>query len=48
MIESWWQALNLERQIFYGIGILALFSLALQLVLSIFGGMDQGGRLHAR
>lgn len=42
MIESWWQALNLERQIFYGIGILSLFSLALQMLLSMFGGIGDG------
>lgn len=39
-IESWWNALNLERQIFYGIGLLALLGLAIQLVLSLFGGID--------
>lgn len=39
-MSDWWDALNLERQIFYGIGILALISLAIQLVLSLFGGAE--------
>lgn len=39
-MELWWQALNLELQIFYGIGILALLALALQFILLIFGGLD--------
>jgi membrane protein implicated in regulation of membrane protease activity len=39
-MELWWQALNLELQIFYGIGILALLALLLQFVLLIFGGLD--------
>lgn len=38
--ESWWAALNLELRVFYGIGIIALFCVIIQLVLSIFGGMD--------
>ena len=41
-MELWWQALNLELQVFYGIGILALLALALQLVLLLFGGFDDG------
>lgn len=40
--ETWWNALNLELRVFYGIGIIALFVLLIQLVLSIFGGMDDG------
>jgi membrane protein implicated in regulation of membrane protease activity len=39
-MELWWQALNLELQIFYGIGILALLALVLQFVLLFFGGFD--------
>lgn len=39
-MELWWQGLNLELQIFYGIGIIALLSLMLQMVLLLFGGMD--------
>ena len=38
--EAWWNALNLELRIFYGIGILALLCVIIQLVLSVFGGMD--------
>lgn len=40
MIDSWWNALNLELRVFYGIGIIALMVLLLQLALSVFGGMD--------
>lgn len=40
--ETWWNELNLELQIFYAIGIVALLVLMIQLVLSIFGGMDDG------
>ena len=29
--DTWWNALNLELQIFYGIGILALLVLLIQL-----------------
>lgn len=39
-MELWWQALDLEMRIFYGIGIISLFSLLLQMVLLLFGGMD--------
>ena len=39
-MELWWQALNLELQIFYGIGLLALLALVLQFVLLFFGGFD--------
>ncbi|HVJ45243.1 MAG TPA: hypothetical protein VM511_02580 [Luteolibacter sp.] len=42
MPETWWNELNLELQIFYAIGIVALLVLMIQLVLSIFGGMDDG------
>lgn len=40
MPETWWNELNLELQIFYAIGIIALLVLLIQLLLSIFGGMD--------
>lgn len=40
--EAWWNALNLELRVFYGIGIIALLILLLQLLLSVFGGMDEG------
>ena len=34
---DWWDSLQLERQIFYGIGIVSLLLLLLQLGLSIIG-----------
>jgi len=40
MMELWWQALNLELQIFYGIGILSLFALVIQMAMLLFGGVD--------
>jgi len=40
MMELWWQALDLELQIFYGIGIISLFSLVIQMGLLLFAGMD--------
>jgi len=40
VFDTWWDALNLELRVFYGIGIIALFILLLQLALSVFGGMD--------
>ena len=44
-MELWWQGLNLELQVFYGIGIVALFALVLQLGLMFFGGFDDAGDL---
>ncbi len=44
-MELWWQELNLELQIFYGIGIIALFALVLQLGLMFFGGLDDASDL---
>lgn len=41
-MELWWQSLNLELQIFYGIGVAALVALALQFVLLFFGLDDSG------
>jgi hypothetical protein len=41
VFDSWWDALNLELRVFYGIGLIALFVLLIQLALSIFGGMDE-------
>jgi membrane protein implicated in regulation of membrane protease activity len=37
-MESWWGALNLELQVFYGLGILALFALVVQIGISLLGG----------
>jgi membrane protein implicated in regulation of membrane protease activity len=42
LVDLWWDALDLELRIFYFIGILALFSLAIQTLLSLFTGMDDG------
>lgn len=39
-MELWWGALNLELQIFYGIGLIALLALFLQMALLLFGGVD--------
>lgn len=41
VFDAWWDTLNLELRVFYGIGIIALFVLLIQLALSIFGGMDE-------
>jgi hypothetical protein len=42
-INAWWGALDLSLQIFYGIGILALFAVLIQTVLTIFSGGDSDG-----
>lgn len=42
-MELWWQGLNLELQIFYGIGVLALVALIVQFVLLLVGGFDDMG-----
>jgi membrane protein implicated in regulation of membrane protease activity len=39
-IQSWWDALNFDLQIFYGIAIVALIFLTLQMIMTIFFGMD--------
>lgn len=44
---SWWDALNLELRVFYGIGIIAVLILLLQLALSVFGGMDDAHDFNA-
>ena len=41
-LDSWWDALNFELQIYYGIAILAMFSLMIQLFLSLFMGLGDG------
>ncbi len=46
-MELWWNGLNLELQVFYGIGILALLVLILQSVMLLFGGMDHDGDFSA-
>lgn len=39
-MNAWWDSLNFNLQLFYGIGILALVVLALQAFLMLFTGMD--------
>ncbi len=39
-LNNWWDALNFNLQVFYGIAIVALAVLALQIVMTIFFGMD--------
>jgi membrane protein implicated in regulation of membrane protease activity len=40
LINGWWDALNFELQLFYGIAIISGVALLIQLVLSFFMGMD--------
>jgi membrane protein implicated in regulation of membrane protease activity len=42
MLHGWWDSLNFGLQVFYGIAIISLASLAIQIVLSLFMGMDDG------
>lgn len=46
-MELWWNALNLELQVFYGIGILALLVLLLQFAMLLFGGLDHDADFSA-
>lgn len=39
-IDSWWDALNFDLQVFYGIAIVALIILSFQMITTIFFGMD--------
>lgn len=39
-IDSWWDALNFNLQVFYGIAIVALIILSFQMITTIFFGMD--------
>lgn len=41
-IDTWWNALNFELQIFYGIAIIALAVLGIQVIFTLFLGMDDG------
>ncbi len=43
MINEWWTGLDFSLQIFYGIGIFALFLLVLQSLLLMITGGDDGG-----
>ena len=46
VFDAWWNLLNLELRIFYGIGIIALLFLMVQIFFSLFAGMDDMGDLH--
>lgn len=46
MFDTWWNALNLELQIFYAIGIIALLFLMVQVFFSLFAGMDDMHDIH--
>lgn len=39
-INSWWDALNFDLQVFYGIAIVALIILLFQMITTLFFGMD--------
>lgn len=41
-INSWWDALNFDLQVFYGIAIVSLIVLSFQMITTIFFGMDHG------
>lgn len=39
-VDNWWEALNFELQVFYGIAIISLVVLVLQLIMTFFFGLD--------
>ncbi len=39
-IDSWWNALNFDLQVFYGIAIVALIILSFQMITTLVFGMD--------
>lgn len=41
-INNWWEALNFELQIFYGIAVISLVALVFQAILSVVFGMEHG------
>lgn len=41
-LNNWWEALNFELQIFYGIAIVSLVALFFQIILSVVFGMEHG------
>jgi membrane protein implicated in regulation of membrane protease activity len=48
ILQMWWDSLNFELQCFYGIAIVSLFSLFIQMILSLFMGLgDEAGALGA-
>lgn len=42
-LNNWWDALNFELQVFYGIAIVAMAALIIQAILTMFMGMDDAG-----
>ena len=46
-IDSWWDSLNFDLQVFYGIAIIAMAALILQMILTVFTGMDDVGGMEA-
>ena len=41
-LNSWWEALNFELQMFYAVAIIALVALFFQIILSVVFGMEHG------
>jgi hypothetical protein len=41
-LNNWWESLNFELQIFYGIAIISLVALFFQIIMSVVFGMDHG------
>lgn len=41
-IQSWWDALNFELQMFYGVAVISLVALFFQIILSVVFGMEHG------
>lgn len=51
--SNWWDGLNFDLQVFYGIAIIAMIALILQTIMTLFMGMDDvdaggmgGGDIH--
>lgn len=41
-LNSWWEALNFELQMFYAVALIALVALFFQIILSVVFGMEHG------
>jgi membrane-bound ClpP family serine protease len=41
-INNWWEALNFELQVFYGIAVISMVALMFQIILSVVFGMEHG------
>lgn len=41
-LNNWWENLNFDLQIFYGIAIISMIALVFQIILSVVFGMDDG------